>query len=110
MKGLWTFLAGFGAACAFALLTRGRARGMGVRGAAAATGITRLDLNSASQADLEALGIESTLADRIVEQRPYRNKLELLERYVVGQALYEQIKDRVSVGSDEASKPIQVAS
>ena len=66
-----------------------------------------LDLNLATAAELHELAIDAATAERIIENRPYRSKLELVSRMVVPEALYAQISERVAVA--EARDPIKVA-
>lgn len=55
-----------------------------------------LDLNVASPEDLKTLpGIGVTDVSRIIAGRPYRSKGELVEREIVPQAIWDQIKDEV---------------
>jgi DNA uptake protein ComE-like DNA-binding protein len=69
-----------------------------------------LDLNDATEEELQELsGIGPALSTRIVENRPYRNKLELVSRMVIPEAAYERIKDQIGVSEDSAEEPIQVA-
>lgn len=57
-----------------------------------------LDLNSASQQELEVLqGIDSALAEKIIENRPYLTKIDLVGRMVVPDLIYEDIKQYVTV-------------
>jgi len=57
-----------------------------------------LDLNTASQQELEALnGIEPALAEKIVENRPYLTKIDLVGRMVIPQLVYEAIKHDITV-------------
>ena len=56
-----------------------------------------LDLNTASQEELLRLGLDNEMCDRIVENRPYRNKLDLLSRMVIPEQAYSIIRDLVGV-------------
>ena len=61
-----------------------------------ATSHAPLDLNSASEADLKMVpGIGDAYAKKIVENRPYKRKDELVKKKVVPQATYDKIKDHV---------------
>jgi DNA uptake protein ComE-like DNA-binding protein len=56
----------------------------------------RLNINEASQDEImRTLGLDATLAERIVEHRPYPSKLDLLGRMVVPEEVYRSIKDRI---------------
>jgi competence protein ComEA len=55
-----------------------------------------LDLNTASEADLKTIpGIGDAYAKKIVQNRPYKRKDELVQKKVVPQATYDKIKDHV---------------
>ena len=66
-----------------------------------------IDLNLASPAELIALGLDPESLDRLVENRPYRSKLELVSRMVLPEAVYAEIRDRVAVS--EGRDPVKVA-
>ena len=60
------------------------------------TRIKPLDINSASMDNLKALpGITETYAQKIVENRPYQKKDELISKKIVPDATFKKIKDRI---------------
>jgi DNA uptake protein ComE-like DNA-binding protein len=64
--------------------------------AAAVQDADKLDINTATPAQLKALkGIGDAYTKRIVEGRPYTAKNQLVTRGVVPQATYDGIKDRI---------------
>lgn len=57
-----------------------------------------LDLNSATLVELRALtGIDDESAERILENRPYLTKLDLVGRRVIPDATYSAIKQFITV-------------
>ena len=56
-----------------------------------------LDLNEASVDDLRAVDGLGDYADRILDERPFRTKIDLLERMIVPDKIYNEIKDRIVV-------------
>jgi hypothetical protein len=66
-----------------------------------------IDLNSANAGQLTKLGIPAETQERLIENRPYRNKLELISRMVVTPDEYATIKDRVSLA--EANESVKIA-
>ena len=56
-----------------------------------------MDLNAATHDDLVQLGLNNEMTSRILENRPYRNKMELLSRMVIPEVTYTLIKDHIGV-------------
>lgn len=105
-KGIAAFLSGLGVSLLAAYAARGinrqrRAEGLAVRGRV-------IDLNECSMSDIRKLGIDEQTADRIVENRPYRSKLELVSRVMLPNDVYDSIKHRVDV--HDSQEPVKIAS
>jgi DNA uptake protein ComE-like DNA-binding protein len=63
-----------------------------------------IDINGASREDLRALGItDNALLDRVIEGRPYRNKLDLLSRMILPHELYDSIKEHIDIARPNES-------
>ena len=57
-----------------------------------------MNINKASSGDMVlVLGLSKDLADRIVTNRPYRVKGELVAKNVVPKETFDMIKERISV-------------
>jgi len=66
--------------------------------AGAAPALSLLNINKVSSTDLVlSLGITQDVADRIVSNRPYKVKGELVAKNVVPKETFDMIKDRISV-------------
>lgn len=64
-----------------------------------------LDLNSASREELLKLkGIGDARADAIIKGRPYKGKNELVDRKIVPESVYNDIKDKVIAKQGDAKK------
>jgi hypothetical protein len=66
-----------------------------------------VDLNVAETTDLLNIGLDQQSVDRLIENRPYRSKLELVSRMVLPEHVYASIRDLVAVA--EGRDPIKVA-
>lgn len=66
------------------------------------TGITdilaTININTASKSELESLaGVGPVTADKIITARPYSDVNELLTKNIIGQSLFEKIKQMISI-------------
>ena len=66
-----------------------------------------IDLNGCPTDQLVAAGLDRETAERIIESRPYRSKLELIERVMLPNDVYGMIRNRVWVSG--ANEPVKVA-
>jgi hypothetical protein len=55
--------------------------------------VSIVDINSAAEADIAAVGIERPVAKKIVEGRPYRSKRDLVTRQLLTLEQYNKVKD-----------------
>jgi competence protein ComEA len=89
------------------LVLVGSGRGAVAAGAAPARAAERVDLNSASADELTRLpGIGPAKAQAIIEHRgqePFRRAEDILKVKGIGEKLYDQLKDEITVGDPPAA-------
>jgi DNA uptake protein ComE-like DNA-binding protein len=55
-----------------------------------------LNINTATVSELTALsGIDPSTAEKIVSERPYNRKDDLVEKNIITQTTYDKIKDQI---------------
>jgi DNA uptake protein ComE-like DNA-binding protein len=69
-----------------------------------------MDINSASEKELATLkGIGDVRAKAIVKHRPYKGKDELVQKKIIPQGVYDDIKDQIIAKQDTAAAPAKEA-
>jgi predicted DNA-binding helix-hairpin-helix protein len=101
MKALMWFFAGLGVAATLGQLARWRQQRV-------ASGL--IDLNAITREQLLRVpGMEADWADRIIDNRPYRSKFDLLNRLVIPDDVYRQFRHRFAVDDKSAHAAIRTA-
>jgi hypothetical protein len=93
-----------------AVFTRASSRSKSNEQSSAGSTSSGIDLNECSREDLVRAGLTEDVADKVLENRPYRNKLDLVSRLVIPESDYEMIKHSISVKESAATDSINVAS
>jgi competence protein ComEA len=62
-----------------------------------------VDINSASKQDLMQLpGIGDAYAQKIIDNRPYKGKNQLVQKKIIPQATYDKISDKIIAKQNSA--------
>jgi len=54
-----------------------------------------VDINSASENDLVAIGLDRAVAKKVVDARPFRSKHDLVTKQLLTQDQYDKLRDKI---------------
>lgn len=69
----------------------------------------QVDINSATEAEIVAIGIEKAIAKKIVEARPYRAKTDLVSKQLLTREQYDKLKDQLVAKQPTKEAPMKPA-
>lgn len=96
MRKLWVLLLTAVMAVSLAAAQSGNGQPASAAKASAIPAAERLDINTATKDQLQALpGIGDAYSQKIIDNRPYRTKRDLVIKKVIPQSTYEKIKEMI---------------
>ena len=69
----------------------------------------QVDINSATEAEIVAIGIEKAIAKKIIEARPYRAKTDLVSKQLLTREQYDKLKDQLVAKQPTKEAPMKPA-
>ena len=69
----------------------------------------QVDINSATEAEIVAIGIEKTVAKKIIEARPYRAKTDLVSKQLLTREQYDKLKNQLVAKQPPKEAPMKPA-
>ena len=104
IRKMWTVIALLVLGLAITLPANAQAGSTSAPAKASKSTMAAADINSATQDQLQALpGIGDAYSQKIIDNRPYHTKHDLVTKKVVPQATYDKIKDQIIAHQTTAS-------